>query len=115
MNGMSQQCLIYDLRKSSSITLPLIGHESAVNSVRFTNRIDDMKKSNIKLSKEPIKTAIDIRKEAQARVSKEKPAFIEQRPPKIELRKPQEVKAPQMMIDIPQIEEDVGVLNDFNQ
>ena len=70
MNGMSQQCLVYDLRKSSSITLPLIGHESAVNSVRFTNRLDDLKKggaTNFKSNvqpKEPIKTAVDIRKEA---------------------------------------------------
>ena len=75
MNGMSQQCLVYDLRKSSSITLPLVGHESAVNSVRFTSRIDDLRKSgatNFKSNvqpKEPIKTVVDIRKEAQARVS----------------------------------------------
>ena len=45
MNGMSQQCLIYDLRKSSSITLPLVGHESSVNCIRFTSKFDSSKAS----------------------------------------------------------------------
>lgn len=40
MNGQNQQCLVYDLRKSSSVTLPLIGHQSAVNCIRFTQKFD---------------------------------------------------------------------------
>jgi protein NEDD1 len=40
MNGQNQQCLVYDLRKSSSITLALQGHESAVNCIRFASKYD---------------------------------------------------------------------------
>jgi WD40 repeat protein len=46
MNGQNQQLLIYDLRKSSSITLGLQGHESAIQSVRFTNKVSDRKSNN---------------------------------------------------------------------
>ena len=40
MNGQNQQCLVYDLRKSSSITLGLHGHEAAIQCIRFTNKFD---------------------------------------------------------------------------
>ena len=77
MNGMSQQCLIYDLRKSSSITLPLIGHESSVNCIRFTSKFDASKASSSgvgpKQSEAPVvKTVEQIREEAKARVGVKK-------------------------------------------
>ena len=64
MNGQNQQCLIYDLRKSSSITLALQGHESAVNCIRFTNKYDMKNQSASGVGPKIVSTsAADARKQ----------------------------------------------------
>jgi WD40 repeat protein len=73
MNGQLQQCLVYDLRKSSSVSLALQGHQQAVNCIRFASKIDSkdpsQRFSGVGLQqqskKSEMKTIEQIREEAK--------------------------------------------------
>ena len=77
MNGQNQQCIVYDLRKSSSITLALQGHQSAVNCIRFSNKYDkkietkpQKTQSIVNDRKNEMKTIEQIREEAKQNIEK---------------------------------------------
>ena len=66
--------MIYDLRKSSSITLALQGHDAAVSCIRFANKWDVQEQkaslgTNIKKTTD-VKTIDEIREQARQNIAK---------------------------------------------